>query len=80
MKKWFGLILTGIIFCEAGTSMAQRNGAAGPSLRVACNVLAADIRLDGNSVVANKPIELKKGQQYTLAVTKPGYVPYRKSF
>jgi len=87
MKKWVGLVLMGFVFCGAEMASAQKDGSASPSLRVACNVLAAEIRIEGllpsgdrSILVDGKPVLLKKGQRYTLVVTKPGYNPYRKSF
>ena len=88
MKKWFGLIWMGFVFYGAAMAAAQRNGSTEPSLRVACNVLAAQIRIegllpsgDGSTLVeGKKPVMLKKGERYTLSVSKPGYAPYRKSF
>ncbi len=80
MKKWFSLILMGLVFCGEDKVSAQRKGSSAPSLRVVCNVLMVEVRVDGNSVAAGNPIKLKKGQRYALSVTKPGYVPYRKSF
>ena len=87
MKKWMGLILMGIVFGGVAMALAQRAGSSAPSLRVACNVLAVQIRIEGllpsgeESILVNgKSVLLKKGERYMLAVTKPGYVPYRKSF
>ncbi|MEN8254693.1 MAG: formylglycine-generating enzyme family protein [Verrucomicrobiota bacterium] len=87
MKKRVGLVLMGFVFCNAEMIVAQEDGSSAPSLQVACNVLAATIRIEGplpsgdkSILVDGNPVELKKGEQYTLSVTKPGYNPYRKSF
>jgi len=87
MKKWFGFVLIGVVFYDAEMAVALGEGSLAPSLRVACNVLAATIRIEGtlpsgekSTLVDGNPVVLTKGQQYTLAVTKPGYNPYRKSF
>lgn len=87
MKKMSGLVLMGVVFCNAEMLVAQENGSSAPSLRVACNVPAVTIRIEGplpsggnGILVDGNPVELKKGEQYTLAVTAPGYNPYRKSF
>jgi len=87
MKKMSGLVLMGFVFCNAEMLVAQENGSSAPSLRVACDVPTATIRIEGplpsggNSILVDgNPVELKKGEQYMLAVTTPGYNPYRKSF
>jgi len=86
MKKWMGLIAMVLVFCDVRGGMAQK-GASAPSLKVACSVLAAEIRIishspsgDKSFPVGRKPVLLEKGQRYTLAVSKPGYDPYKKSF
>lgn len=88
MKKWMSwVLLATVVFLGSTNVLGQRNGSGAPALRVICNVLMAEIRINGNlpsgehSVVASgKPVPLKKGESYTLIVTKPGYVSYRKSF
>jgi len=87
MKKWFGLVLTGFVFCGVEMASAQGEGSSAPSLRVACNVLTAEIRIEGllpsgdKSILVNgNPVVLKKGERYTLSVSNAGHTPYRKSF
>ncbi len=87
MKKWFGLVLMGFVFCGATRIAAQGKRSSEPSLRVACNPLTAKIRIEGllpsgddHVLVDGKPVALKEGEEYILAVTMPGYNPYRKSF
>ncbi|MEN7973735.1 MAG: formylglycine-generating enzyme family protein [Verrucomicrobiota bacterium] len=87
MKKWFVLILAGVVFYGGEMALAQKAASSAPSLRVGCNVLAATIRIDGplpsgekSILVDGGPVVLQEGEQYTLSVTTPGYNPYRKSF
>ncbi len=87
MKKGFYLVLMGFVFFGAKMAVAQGDASSAPSLRVMCNALAAEIRIEGllpsgdKSILVNgNPVVLKKGERYTLSVSKPGYTPYRKSF
>ena len=86
MKKWMGLVAVVLVFSGGRVALAQRNKSA-PSLKVVCSVLAADIKIiiqspegDKSVPVGRKPVSLVKGQRYTLAVSKPGYDSYKKSF
>ena len=87
MQKWFGLILMGFVFCGATRVAAQGKGSSAPSLRVACNPPTATIQIegllpsgDGRVLADGNPVTLKEGEEYMLAVTAPGYNPFRKSF
>jgi len=58
-----------------------------PILKVGCNALAANITLtyhqtNGNKTVTltSAPVKLKKGERYTLSITKADYLPYSKTF
>ena len=86
MKKWMGLIAMLLVFCDVRGAVAKK-GASAPSLKVVCSVLAAEIRIishlptgDKSFPVGRKPVLLEKGKRYTLAVSKPGYDSYKKSF
>ncbi len=86
MKKWMGLVLAILVVFNAGVAEAQKKASA-PSLKVGCNVIAAEIKItshlpsgDKCSPIGRKPVTLKKGQRYTLAVSMPGYDLYKKSF
>ncbi len=80
MRKGLGLILMGLVFGGMDPSEAQQKGAGAPVLHVTCNTSMAAVRIDGERVDNAHSITLKKGQQYLLSVTKPGYEPYRKTF
>jgi len=87
MKKWFGLLMMGFVFCGAEMVVAQGDGAAAPALRVVCKPINAKIEFKGllpsgeDSILADgNPVVLKEGEQYTLLVTAPGYNPYRITF
>ena len=86
MKRWMGLFLTVLLIGSANQASAQNNSKS-PSLKVVCNVLAADITLtvhlpDGDKTVTigTGAVKLKKGQRYTLSISKKGYTPYKNSF
>jgi formylglycine-generating enzyme required for sulfatase activity len=86
MKKGI-LTVTGCSLWIAVTVFAQTDQTVPPSLRVVCTPLVATVRLDGNMpsgeqsvLLEGNPVTLKKGERYTLFVTKPGYNSYRVSF
>jgi formylglycine-generating enzyme required for sulfatase activity len=87
MKKRFGLLMMGFVFCGAEMGVAQGDGTAAPALRVVCKPVNAKVQFKGrlpsgeDRIQADgKPVVLKEGEQYTLLVTAPGYVPYRIAF
>lgn len=84
MKTWMGLFLT-VIMIGSATNTTAQNGKK-PSLKVVCSVLAANITLtahmpegDKTAKLGSNPVPLTSGMRYTLAVSKSGYTPYRKS-
>ena len=86
MKKWIGLFLT-VLLIDCATLSSAQNGSKNPSLKVTCNVLAADITLtlhlpegDKTAAIGTRTVPLKKGQRYTLSISKDEYVPYKNSF
>ncbi|MDH3981883.1 MAG: formylglycine-generating enzyme family protein [Kiritimatiellaceae bacterium] len=81
--KFFLGIMVALLTCFSSLASAQPP----PTLKIACNVLAADMLLtvhlpDGDKTAAlgNNAVPLKNGLRYTLNISKPGYSPYRKTF
>ncbi|MCK4564585.1 MAG: SUMF1/EgtB/PvdO family nonheme iron enzyme, partial [Verrucomicrobia bacterium] len=86
MRTWMGLFLTVLLIGSANQVSAQNNSKS-PSLKVVCSVLAADITLtvhmpdgDKTATIGTGAVKLKKGQRYTLSISKEGYTPYKNSF
>ena len=81
------LILTGLLLGTTGRVSAQEIDRTAPYIKVSCSVPSVRITVEPLAPVSGqiievegKPVQLEKGAQYVLAVTKTGYQPYRKAF